>query len=307
MFASLWVLAATFLTVLTYVFVKLAPPEASPVDIFFVRSIFLFACMAALAFSRRVSPIPAKLGLLKLHTLRCSAGITALFINILAAQHLPIATAQTLAYSSSLFIGAFVVVRKLLTSAGTPGAAALGSPAASPLHEPCPWALPTTLILGFVGVVLTLRPSFDAALGFYGALALGSAVCTAIASLTLKRIGLHGEPIPRTAFWFAAYSLIVSGLLWWTTSEHELGDVIVMPELLAVGLCTVGSQLAQTKAWGHGQPLLCANLAFSAIIFSVIFGMAVFGETYDLWTSLGIALILATEVAATWMQMRKGK
>ena len=318
MLASFWVLAATFLTVLTYVFVKLAPPDIPAADIFFLRSIFLFGCMAALLLTNKVSPVPRRPGLMKFHALRCTAGITALYINITAAQHLPIATAQTLAYSSSLFIGAYVVIRGMLARQKSLrlNASSPVNPAfpASPLNPTSPTsptgltfpgrALPATILAGFGGVVLTLRPSFDAALGFYGALALVSALCTAVASLTLKAIGTRGEPVLRTAFWFAVFSLVFSSILWGTTSERLIHELFCVPELLAVGICTVLSQLAQTKAWGHGHPLLCASLGFSAIIFSVVFGMTVFGETFDACTSLGIALILTTEVAATVIQMR---
>ena len=38
---SLWILVGTFLTVLTYVFVKLTPEALGVADIFFVRSVFL--------------------------------------------------------------------------------------------------------------------------------------------------------------------------------------------------------------------------------------------------------------------------
>ena len=38
MLHSLWILAATFFTVLTYVFVKWVPPQYEIWDIFFVRS-----------------------------------------------------------------------------------------------------------------------------------------------------------------------------------------------------------------------------------------------------------------------------
>lgn len=41
MLHSLWILAATFFTVLTYVFVKWVPPQYEIWDIFFVRSCYM--------------------------------------------------------------------------------------------------------------------------------------------------------------------------------------------------------------------------------------------------------------------------
>ncbi|WP_278982681.1 hypothetical protein [Sutterella wadsworthensis] len=49
MLHSLWILAATFFTVLTYVFVKWVPPQYEIWDIFFVRSCYMafFAVLMA--------------------------------------------------------------------------------------------------------------------------------------------------------------------------------------------------------------------------------------------------------------------
>ena len=41
MLHSLWILAATFFTVLSYVFVKWVPPQYEIWDIFFVRSCYM--------------------------------------------------------------------------------------------------------------------------------------------------------------------------------------------------------------------------------------------------------------------------
>lgn len=55
MLHSLWILAATFFTVLTYVFVKWVPPQYEIWDIFFVRSCYMafFAVLMARLLRRR--------------------------------------------------------------------------------------------------------------------------------------------------------------------------------------------------------------------------------------------------------------
>lgn len=55
MLHSLWILAATFFTVLTYVFVKWVPPQYEIWDIFFVRSCYMafFAVLMAAVLRRR--------------------------------------------------------------------------------------------------------------------------------------------------------------------------------------------------------------------------------------------------------------
>lgn len=55
MLHSLWILAATFFTVLTYVFVKWVPPQYEIWDIFFVRSCYMafFAVLMRRLLRRR--------------------------------------------------------------------------------------------------------------------------------------------------------------------------------------------------------------------------------------------------------------
>lgn len=80
MLHSLWILAATFFTVLTYVFVKWVPPQYEIWDIFFVRSCYMafFAVLMA-----AVAKTPLKTKIPKAHIGRAICGMLALLINIM--------------------------------------------------------------------------------------------------------------------------------------------------------------------------------------------------------------------------------
>lgn len=283
MLQSFWVLASTFLTVLTYVFVKLAPEGTWFGDVFLVRSLFLFGVLCTLAAVRRVPLATRNAGW---HAFRSVFGVTALLLNIVTVQHLPIGTAQTLTFTAPLFVAAFSVIRSLLRG------------------RPINIGLVAAVLAGFAGICLTMRPSLDAAMTVFCALALFSAALAASTSLALKKLGSLGEPVVRTAFYFGCASLAASVALWCVGSEKSLAELLLTPELLAVGLTTVGAQLAQTQGWGHGKPLLCANLQFSAILFSVAGGMLIFDEVYDTGTYVGMSLVFLTEIAATVLQAR---
>lgn len=78
MLHSLWILAATFFTVLTYVFVKWVPPQYEIWDIFFVRSCYMafFAVLMA-----AVAKTPLKTKIPKAHIGRAICGMLALLIT----------------------------------------------------------------------------------------------------------------------------------------------------------------------------------------------------------------------------------
>lgn len=118
MLHSLWILAATFFTVLTYVFVKWVPPQYEIWDIFFVRSCYMafFAVLMA-----AVAKTPLKTKIPKAHIGRAICGMLALLINIVTVQHLQIGTAETLFYTMPLFVSLFVIIEKMRLGERTDG------------------------------------------------------------------------------------------------------------------------------------------------------------------------------------------
>lgn len=110
MLHSLWILAATFFTVLTYVFVKWVPPQYEIWDIFFVRSCYM-AFFAVLMAAGAKTPLKTKIP--KAHIGRAICGMLALLINIVTVQHLQIGTAETLFYTMPLFVSLFVIIEKM--------------------------------------------------------------------------------------------------------------------------------------------------------------------------------------------------
>ena len=87
-------------------------------------------------------------------------------------------------------------------------------------------------------------------------------------------------------------------------SRASMKDLFTDPMLFAVGICTMGAQLAQTLGWGRGRPLLCACLQFSAILFAVFFGWLFFDEKLESFATVGIVIIIAAELAAAVIGLR---
>ena len=283
MLHSLWILAATFFTVLTYVFVKWVPPQYEIWDIFFVRSCYMafFAVLMA-----AVAKTPLKTKIPKAHIGRAICGMLALLINIVTVQHLQIGTAETLFYTMPLFVSLFVIIEKMR------------------LGERTDWVLVGSVLCGFAGICMVLQPSCGSHELPYAVLAVLSAILAAGSAMFLKRLGAAGEPIFRTVFWFSAASLVISAVAEAFLSRASMKDLFTDPMLFAVGICTMGAQLAQTLGWGRGRPLLCACLQFSAILFAVFFGWLFFDEKLESFATVGIVIIIAAELAAAVIGLR---
>ena len=151
---------------------------------------------------------------------------------------------------------------------------------------------------------MVLQPSCGSHELPYAVLAVLSAILAAGSAMFLKRLGAAGEPIFRTVFWFSAASLVISAVAEAFLSRAAMKDLFTDPMLFAVGICTMGAQLAQTLGWGRGRPLVCACLQFSAILFAVFFGWLFFDEKLESFATVGIVIIIAAELAAAVIGLR---
>lgn len=280
---SLWILVSALLTVASYGFMKAMPGDWAFYEIFFVRSLFMLVTVWLLAKSAHVT---LKTEHPKLQLLRVSAGILAISFNIIAVRHLPLSTANTLISTSPIFValGTFLLTQ----SSGANARMAL-----------------LAIALGFTGTVIVLRPTLDSVMQFYAILAVASALLSAIVSLTLKKLGEHNEPALRTVFYFGLASSIVGGLFTFSLTSRPLFDLVTEPHLLAACLTTVGSQLAQTRGWGHGHPLLCAGFLFSSILFAVLLGLFIFDEPVTPTLMIGLAIMMVAESVVAWLEYRR--
>lgn len=281
---ALWVLIATLFSSLSYAAIKASGEGFAFYEIYLVRSVYLFVSTALLTIPFRTTLVTKHP---QLHVLRCLAGILATSLNIIAIQHIPLATAQTLFNTAPLFVCLWVMVTSTRE-----------------LHRKDFWLI-TSVATGFLGVFLVLRPSFASDAFVFVMTGLSAGVVFAVVQICLKNLGLRKEPVVRTAFYFSLSGLIFSSVLTAALSEKSLVSIFLNPTMFLVGIFTVVAQLAQTRGWGKGKTLLCANLQFSLILFSIFFGWFFFAETLNEVTGIGILIILASEISAVWIQQNR--
>jgi S-adenosylmethionine uptake transporter len=225
-----------------------------------------------------------------MHAWRSVVGVTALVTWFYAISQVPLATAMTLNYMSSVWIAAFLLGGSLLLQR-----------AQAPLSQQGPLFL--TVLVGFAGVALVLRPSFaqDQVLG--GLSGLMSGLVSALAYLQVAALSRAGEPESRTVFYFSAgaaltgfVGMLVVGANAWSW-PHALW-------LLPIGLLAVLGQLCMTRAYASGATLVVANLQYFGIAFAGLYSVAVFGDQLPLIGWVGMGLIVASGITATFLRER---
>ena len=272
---SLWMIVASFFFACMGVCVKLASTQYSAAEIVFYRSFINLFFMLVLVKARG---IPGKTSLWKLHVQRSGSGCISLILYFYAISMLPLASAVTLSYTSPLFLAVYLVLL---------GKARLRS------------GMVFALMLGFLGVVLLLRPTFQADQLLGGVIGLASGMVAGLAYFNVRELGARGEAEERIVFYFALVTTVVS-TVWMTFFEFHPVDWRGGWLLLGVGSFGTLAQLVMTRAYKRGNTLVSASLAYSTVIFASLFGMALWEETLTVGAWSAIALIVSSGVFSTW-------
>jgi S-adenosylmethionine uptake transporter len=266
--------------------VKFASEHFHALDIVFYRGLVGVVVLGLVMKQQRValrSPVPM------MHFWRSLVGVVSLVGWFYSIGQLPLATAVTLNYTSSVWIATFLLG----------GAVLFNQRSLSSTQTP----LMFTIVLGFVGVALVLRPTLSAGQLVGGMVGLLSGMFAALAYLQVASLARTGEPDSRTVWYFSLGSVLAGGLgmlvlggtAW--SGWHALW-------LLPIGLLALGGQLCMTRAYASGATLVVANLQYTGIVFASLYGVWIFGDRIDALAVLGIGLIIVSGVVATALRAR---
>ena len=280
---ALWMIVASFLFAVMGVCVKFASEHYSATELVFYRGLVsmvfvgVWVAAAKVGFATRVPGM---------HAWRSVIGVLSLGCWFYAIGHLPLATAMTLNYMSSVWVAAFLVGGALLFGKGDkPG-----------------WLL-ATVLAGFAGVVMVLRPAFDQNQAWAGLIGLLSGMMAALAYLQVTALARTGEPEIRVVFYFAVASALFGGL-GVLAQGHSAWNWHYAAWLLPIGILASLGQWCMTKAYASGATLVVANLQFSGIVFGALASVLIFNDHLPLLAWLGMLVILASGVAATILRNR---
>jgi drug/metabolite transporter (DMT)-like permease len=297
---ALWMLAAAFFFASMAVCVKFASEYFNSAELVFYRGLLGMFFMWALARSRGITLATRFPGM---HMWRSLVGVISLGAWFYAIAHLPLATAMTLNYMSSVWIAAFLVGGALLM--GLLPARGERPPAAAAGLSQGPLVL--TVIAGFIGVIMMLRPTIEQNQAFAGLVGLMSGLLAAFAYMQVMALARVGEPETRTVFYFALGSAVAGGLAMGITGVSEWHWKPAL-WLIPLGVLASLGQLCMTRAYTRAKTrsatLVVANLQYSGIVFGAIYSLLLFGERLPLIGWAGMGLIMASGIAATVLRAR---
>lgn len=198
---------------------------------------------------------------------RGAVGAAALILFFNTLQNIPLATAALVQYMSPIFtaiLGVFIVKERV---------------------RAWQWVF---FLLSFCGVLVIegVEPEVDT---FYLWLGVLSAVFSGIAYTIVRKLNTQEHPLV-IIFYFPLVTLpVVGGYTLFNWVQPEGWDWAL---LLLVGVLTQLGQYYMTMSYQSEEISKVANLNYIGIIYALFLGYILFGETFNVWSYVGMALVL---------------
>lgn len=206
---------------------------------------------------------------LPLHVARALAGLLSQVLYFLAVKEMALIDAVLLVNAAPLFIPIVALAWN---------------------RAPITRAVAVSLLVGFIGVVMIIRPGAEMLENPSALIALSAALFSAIALVSVNKLSAKNAPDTILFYYFFIASLATAPFAvaaWQPPSTAEWGY------LAGVGIFMALAQLLIILAYEHATASQIAPFNYSVVIFSGIIGWVVWHNTLDWLSGLGIILVCA--------------
>src|SRR5436305_7804280 len=278
--AALWMLLSGLCAVMMNVLIRLAAQRMHPFEVTFFRCLFGLLVMAP--FIIRAGPALFHNSRAMFFTLRAAVGLVSMLTWFYGITLVPLATATAVNFTAPLF--------------ATIGAALI-------LHEDVRLRRWSAVAIGFVGVLVIIRPGADR-LDLNLLLILVSAASAAMNNITVKFLARTERPNMIVAY-FVMYltplSLLPALFVW------QWPDLRTLAALVGLGAIGTVAHLSLARAYVAADASACAPYAFVRLPYAALIGYLIFGELPDAATWVGAAIIVGAAMYVAYREAHVAK
>lgn len=269
-----WMLLAVTTLTAMFVVIKQMTLELPVFVVAIARTFFaLLMLMPWLVRNGRAGIRTQRIGF---HFIRAFCGIAAFVCLVFSLEHLILADAMVLAFTSPFW--------SILISVIALGEIIRGRRIAA-------------TVVGFCGVIMIIKPQGGIEPAML--LALLAALLTSLAMISMKKLS-STEPPTRIVFYFMLFGTLVllPGAAW----SWQMPDLTQTAWLLLAGILGAVGQDFLARAYDAGEVSIVAPFDFMRLPIAALLGFLVFAELPDMWSIAGTGVIV---VAAIYL-MRRG-
>jgi drug/metabolite transporter (DMT)-like permease len=264
---AVWLVSGGFIFTSNSAMIRLLSAEIESVQTAFFRAFFSVVLLSPMILTGRVKPWKSER--LQGHFWRTAMGTTSMVLGFYAVSMLPLADATALAFSQPLFS---VVLAALV------------------LREKVRWRRWSATIVGFIGVLVMVRPG-SGSLQPGAAVALLNALASATSILLVRRLSDSEKPL-MILTQFAIFSTILLALpaIWFWKWPSAWGWTLA----IGVSISATIGQYFWVQAFAVGEMSAVAPFDYLRLPFAVFVGWMIWSETPVIWTYVGAAIVIAS-------------
>ncbi len=205
-----------------------------------------------------------------LQIVRGTVSALGIMMGFYAIVNLPLADAQAIRFSSSLFL--------------VPLAAIF-------LKEKIGFRRTLAALVGFTGVLIMLDPGGD--YSFASFMALGAAIAFAFAAILVNIVSKYDEPVTLMFYSniISVLIMIIPALMFWVTPNF---DQFILIFIMAI--CASIAHNFFIRAYAVGEASVIAPIDYIRLLFSAVVDFLIFGIIFGLNTLIGSAIIILTSL-----------
>ncbi|MGI9272033.1 MAG: DMT family transporter [Woeseiaceae bacterium] len=204
------------------------------------------------------------------HLLRTFFAIGAMFGFFYGLSRMPLVDALTLGFTAPLMVTALSVPM---------------------LGEQVGWRRWTAVSIGFIGVLIILRPGAQT-IEFAHLAVLLAAFCYACLAITARKLATTETSYSLSVYVVTGPMLISIGLL--GRGSWQTPDLNGWLLFLLAGLCSVIAWIGIIGGYRRASPAMLSPFEYTALVGGAIAGYLIWDEVPDRWVIVGATVIIAS-------------
>jgi len=265
----LLLLCATILFSIMHALIRHVGENQHPFEMAFFRNLFGFIILAPFFFKYGFQILHTKR--LSLHAVRGAIHVASMLLFFSAVTITPLATVAAMTFTAPLFVALGAVIL---------------------LGEKIRYRRIAALIIGFVGVMIVLRPGISD-LDSGALMALGSSGVWAVALLLIKFLSQTESSLTLTAYmaiFLTPLSAIPAIFVWQWPTGGELFWLALM------GIVGTGGHLCLAQAFREADATTILPLDFLRLIWASLLGFFFFNQIPELFVWIGAMVIFSSTI-----------
>ncbi|MGH1360438.1 MAG: DMT family transporter [Burkholderiaceae bacterium] len=266
----IWALVATALFSVEAAIAKMAVTEFHVLQILFFRQLFVFG--SALPAIKKSFPHSLATQYPGIHAARLTGAFTALSAGIWAVSVLPLTTATTLSFAKVFFVALLALIF---------------------LSEQIGAYRGSAVVVGFLGVVIVMRPGLQGLADPNVLIAIVGALGAAVAQICVRKLSQTESTATLLTYQAVFVGSIAGVSLFWLWVTPTLSGLLM---LAGIGILATAGQWLAVKALRLSEAGVVANVQYVQLVYAAVLGFVIFSETPDAYTLIGAMVIIGSSI-----------